>query len=144
MDIIQIARRPVIAIHPEATVLEVCQLMVKEQVGALVVLADGRLCGIISERDVVRRVAAQHRNPETTKVSEVMTKAVKTVSPGTTVATALSLMHHGSFRHLPLVDEHSTVIGMLSVRDLLRHRIEELDSKNADLVNFISADGPGG
>jgi len=118
--------------------------MAKEKVGALVVLADGKLCGIISERDVVRRVAAKRRDPATTKVSEVMTVAVKTVTPTASAKTALELMHLGSFRHLPMVDDAGQVIGMISVRDLLRHRIDELDLKNADLVNFISADGPGG
>ena len=144
MELIRIAGRPVIATDPRATVQEVCELMVKEKVGAVVVLAEDRLVGIISERDVVRRVAALRRDPGSTIVSEVMTSPVKTVTESTTSQRALELMHDGAFRHLPLVDGAGHVIGMLSVRDLMRHRIEELDQKNADLVGFISADGPGG
>src|SRR5262249_36511537 len=71
--------RPIISTNPRATVQEVCELMVKESVGAVIVLDEGKLVGILSERDVVRRVvAAGRRNPELTAVSEVMTAPVRT------------------------------------------------------------------
>jgi CBS domain-containing protein len=89
-------------------------------------------------------VAARRRDPGTTVVSEVMTSPVKTVTEQSDSYAALEMMHRGNFRHLPLLDGNGQVLGMLSIRDLLRHRIEELDQKNADLVGFISADGPGG
>jgi CBS-domain-containing membrane protein len=73
-----------------------------------------------------------------------MTASVKSVREDISAREALELMHEGRFRHLPLVDRFDRVLGMLSVRDLLRDRIEELDMKNADLIAFISADGPGG
>jgi CBS domain-containing protein len=144
MELIRLAGRPVISTHPTATVQEVCEVMVKEGVGAVVVLDGEKLVGILSERDVVRRVAARRRDPGTTVVSEVMTSPVKTVTERATSHAALEMMHEGRFRHLPLLDGDGHVVGVLSIRDLLRQRIEELDQKNADLVGFISADGPGG
>ena len=88
--------------------------------------------------------AGRRRDPGTTIISEVMSSPVKTVTERSSAHAALEMMHKGGFRHLPLLDGSDRVIGVLSVRDLLRHRIEELDLKNADLVNYISADGPGG
>ena len=144
MELSRIAGRRLISTSPRATVQEVCELMGKEKVGAIVVLDEGVLVGIISERDVVTRVAARRRDPASTPVSEVMTTPVRTVTEQVSVHASLELMHRGGFRHLPLVDSAGKVIGMLSVRDLLRHRIEELDQKNADLMGFLSIDGPGG
>ena len=144
MELIRIAKRPALSADPNATVREVCQLLAKEKIGALVVVHEGKLVGIISERDIVGRVVARGRDPQTTPVSEVMTTSVKTVKEGTSNRQALELMHEGRFRHLPLVDDAGQVLGMISVRDLLRDRIGELDQENEGLMSFISADGPGG
>jgi CBS domain-containing protein len=144
MELTRLAGRRVISTNARATVQEACELMVKEGVGAVVVLEGDKLVGIISERDIVRRVVAAHRDPGTTAVADVMTAKVQTVTADVSSQTALELMHNGAFRHLPLVDGAGAVIGMLSIRDLLRYRIEELDLKNADLMNFIAIDGPGG
>ena len=144
MELTRIAKRPAVSTRLGATVREVCQSLRDEKVGALAVVDKGRLVGIISERDIVTRVVALGHDPKTTLVSEVMTAPVKTVREDITAREALELMHEGRFRHLPLVDRSERVLGMVSVRDLLRDRIEELDMKNADLIAFISADGPGG
>jgi CBS domain-containing protein len=144
MELTRIARRPAVTSHSRATVFEVCESLTEHGVGALAIVDAGALLGIISERDVVTRVIARGRNPQTTLASEVMTTQVRTVTEGMSAHEALELMHEGRFRHLPLLDRAGRLIGMLSVRDLLRHRINELDLKNADLTAFISADGPGG
>jgi CBS domain-containing protein len=144
MELIRIAKRPALSTDPNATVREVCQLLAKEKIGALAVVHESKLVGIISERDIVVRVVARGRDPQTTPVSEVMTTSVKTVKENTSSRQALELMHEGRFRHLPLVDDAGQVLGMLSVRDLLRDRIGELDQENEGLMSFISADGPGG
>jgi CBS domain-containing protein len=73
-----------------------------------------------------------------------MTTSVKTVKESASSRQALELMHEGRFRHLPLVDDAGQVLGMISVRDLLRVRIGELDQENEGLMSYISADGPGG
>jgi CBS domain-containing protein len=144
MDFNRIARRPAFTTHLRATVREVCQSLRDQGVGALAVVDEGNLVGIISERDVVTRVVAPGADPQTTFVSEVMTSPVRTVTEDISSLDALELMHEGRFRHLPVLDRAGRLVGMLSVRDLLRGRIEELDMKNADLMAYISADGPGG
>ena len=144
MELTRIAKRPAASTRLGATVREVCQTLRDQKVGALAVVDQGRLVGIISERDIVTRVVAPGHDPQLTLVSEVMTSPVKTVREDISAREALELMHEGRFRHLPLVDRSDRVLGMVSVRDLLRDRIEELDMKNADLIAFISADGPGG
>jgi CBS domain-containing protein len=118
--------------------------MLKEGIGAMTVLEDGRLIGIISERDIVGRVVAQRRDPEMTRVSDVMTTTVRTITDDHSIDRALEIMHQYKFRHLPLIDASGNVIGMVSMRALLRDRVGELSQKNADLMSFISVDGPGG
>jgi CBS domain-containing protein len=144
MELTRIAKRPAVSIHSRATVQEVCQCLKNEGVGAVAVIDEGRLVGIVSERDIVVRVVAPGLDPRTTVASEIMTAQVRTVTEDITTRQALGLMHEGRFRHLPLLDRAGKVIGMLSVRDLLRDRIDELDSENTGLMSFIQADGPGG
>jgi CBS domain-containing protein len=142
--LLEIAKRPAVTTTRSATVVELCEQMVAEHVGAVAVVEGDRLVGIVSERDVVWRVVTQRRDIEKTTVGDIMTTAVKTAQAHMAISEVIQIMHDGRFRHLPLVDNDGHVVGMLSVRHLLRRRLEELDLKNADLVNFISADGPGG
>jgi CBS domain-containing protein len=143
MDIQEFVRRAV-ATHPRATVRTVSESMVTEQTGALVVIEEGKLVGIISERDIVGRVVAKGLDPEKVLVSEVMTRDVRTVTESVTIRRALEMMHQGRFRHLPVMNASGQVIGMVSIRALMGQRIGELTLKNDDLVAFISTDGPGG
>jgi CBS domain-containing protein len=143
-DLLQMARKPAVSTHPTATAQEVAELLVREKVGAAVVLEDGRLRGIVSERDIVGRVVALRRDPETTLVSEFMTAEVRTVHAGVKLDEAIDLMHAGNFRHLPVVDADGAVLGMMSIRHLLRRRVFDLDVKTSDLLTYISADGAGG
>jgi CBS domain-containing protein len=143
MELSRIARRAV-SIHPKATVYEAAQMMLSEGIGAMVVLDEGRLVGIISERDIVGRVVSKRRDPEATFVSEVMTADVQTITEDQSIESALEIMHRLKFRHLPLVDRSGKVIGVVSMRAALRDRVGELSQKNADLWSFISTDGPGG
>src|SRR5689334_16698153 len=130
MELSRIARRAV-SIHPRATALQASEMMVKEGIGGLVVLDEGRLVGIISERDMVTRVVAARRDPERTLVSDVMTSDVLTITDEHTIERALEIMHQHKFRHLPLVGSGGQVIGMVSMRALLRDRVGELSQKNA-------------
>jgi CBS domain-containing protein len=144
MELTRIAKRPALTTTSRSTVRDVCASLKAAGVGALAVVDGGNLVGIISERDVVVRVVASGRDPHETLVSDVMTSPVRTVTDDVSTRDALQLMHEGRFRHLPVLDRAGHLVGMLSVRDLLRERIEELDKKNADLIAFISTDGPGG
>src|SRR5215213_3250545 len=96
---------------------EVAQRMVERDVGAVLVMEDDALTGILTERDVLRAVAAGIQDD--TVVSDWMTRDPETMSPDDTTAQAAVLMIHGGFRHLPLV-EGADVVGMLSIRDLMR------------------------
>ena len=143
MDIQEFVRRAVVT-HPRTTVRTVSEAMVTEQTGAIVVIDEGKLVGIISERDIVGRVVAKGLDPEKVLVSEVMTRDVRTVTESVTTRRALEMMHQGRFRHLPVMSASGQVVGMVSIRALIGQRIGELTLKNDDLVAFISADGAGG
>jgi CBS domain-containing protein len=143
MDAKEFVRR-VVTTHPRATIRMISEAMVLESTGAIVVLDEGKLVGIISERDIVGRVVAKGLDPSNVPVSDVMTRDVRTVNETITVGRALEMMAQGRFRHLPVVNASGHVAGMLSIRDLVGQRIGELTLKNDDLVAFISADGPGG
>jgi CBS domain-containing protein len=143
-DLLDLARRPAAHTRPDATIREAAEMLMKERVGAAVVLDHGKLVGILSERDIVGHVVATGRDPAATLVRDIMTTSVRTARAGMKVAEALELMHGGNFRHLPLVDDKGGVVGMLSIRHLLRARVISLDLQNADLMTYISTDGPGG
>ena len=145
MDLTAIANRPPISIRPSATVRALALLMAEHRVGAAVVLDDhGALVGIVSERDIVTRVVARKADPDATLVSDIMTKEVRTAVAGDSTESAMQTMSAGHFRHLPIVDAQGIVVGVLSVRDVLNEQLGALSRRNADLVNFIAADGGGG
>lgn len=143
MDVKEFVRRAV-STHPRATARIVAEAMAADETGAIVVLEDGKLVGIISERDIVGRVVAKGLDPQKVPVSDVMTREVRTITETLSVRRALEMMAQGRFRHLPVVNASGQVIGMVSIRDLMGQRIGELTLKNDDLVAFISTDGPGG
>jgi CBS domain-containing protein len=110
--------RRVYSIETAATVLEAARFMMEHSIGALPVLRDGELVGIISERDVMNRVVAAGRMPGQTKVAEVMTANPRGVSPGESIEECLFLMKEFNFRHLP-VCEGKQLKGLISLRDVL-------------------------
>jgi CBS domain-containing protein len=117
-------RRKLVTAPPQATVREASQLMVKKQVGAVLVVEEGRLLGIFSERDAVFRVIARGLDPSATELAQVMTPDPKTVKPSNTFGYAMTLMHENGFRHLPVLDE-GKVVGIVSARTALDPDLEE-------------------
>ncbi len=108
----------VAALGPEATVLEAAALMNERGIGSVVVLDDKkRLAGIFTERDVLRRVVAEQRDPATTKLADVMTSPVACAAPHTTLDEIRNVMRQRRIRHLP-VAERKRVVGMVSIGDL--------------------------
>ena len=109
--------RDLLTVGPGEALGEVAQRMVHRDVGAVIVMEGEALAGILTERDVLRAVAAGVQDD--TVVSDWMTRDPETMSPDDTTAHAAVLMIHGGFRHMPLV-EGDQVVGMLSIRDLMR------------------------
>ena len=109
---------------PETTVSNAAKLMAHKNVGAILVIEEDRLVGIFSERDVVFRVIAQGLDAKTTKLTEVMTTAPKTLDPGKSYGHALLLMQENGFRHVPVV-ENGRPIGIVSSRNAMDPDLEE-------------------
>jgi CBS domain-containing protein len=144
MNILKIADVPPAVVAPTVTVLEAIEEMVRKRVGAVAVVQGGHLVGVFSERDVMLRVVMTRRDPSGTKVVDVMTSKVETGTEDTTPGEALSLMLERHIRHLPIVDSAGRVLGMLSIRNLLQSRVDDLSRQLDSLESYLTADGPGG
>lgn len=116
----EIARdKPCITIPGVTTVREMTHLMKERHTSAALVVENGVLVGICTERDVVIKVVADDRDPARTTVAEVMTREPQTLAPEKPFAHALHLMYEGGFRHVPVVDESGHPLGLLAARDAL-------------------------
>jgi len=120
--------RKVYSIDSARTVLEAARFMMEHNVGALPVLRNGDLVGILSERDIMNRVVAVGRTPGTTAVSEVMTANPRAVPADETIEECLFIMSEFGFRHLPIVDGKD-LKGLVSLRDVLMHRAAEVEQQ---------------
>ncbi|MCC6194530.1 MAG: CBS domain-containing protein [Burkholderiales bacterium] len=113
-----VAKQTPVTAPKAVTVLDGARTMKQHNVGALLVVDGTRLVGIFTERDAVFRVLAEGRNPQTTRLADVMTSQPQTIHPDEPFLQALRVMHQGRFRHLPVV-EFDRPLGMVSVRDAL-------------------------
>jgi CBS domain-containing protein len=111
----------VFTVGQDATVLDAALLMNEHRIGAMVVIEAGRVVGMFTERDVLRRVVAEQRDPARTRVAEVMTAEVFCCSPETTIEEARGAMKNHRIRHLPLVDGDRRLQGLISIGDLNAH-----------------------
>ena len=127
-----ISNRTIHYVQPGQTVFEAARYMVDRNVGAVPVLEETSLVGIFSERDIMRRVVTEGRDPLTTRIGEVMSTDLRTVGPGATSEEAMCMMQSHGVRHLP-VCEGRTLVGFLSLRDLLRCHLDE-KSGEADMM----------
>jgi CBS domain-containing protein len=114
--------RELLTIEPDAPMTEAAKRMASRGVGAIVVLEGERLAGIITERDILKAVAAGL--PEGARVADWMTRHPETIEPDEDTDQAAALMIHGGFRHLPVIEAGRTV-GILSIRDLMRVALED-------------------
>src|ERR1700754_2233974 len=117
-DLLAGKERRILSIDAEATVLEAAQKMIEENVASMLVSVDGRIKGIVTERDYLRRVVLESRDTSTT-VGEIMTTPLIVVSPDTSVEDCQSLITERRIRHLP-VAEGGEVIGMISIGDVVK------------------------
>lgn len=144
MALLKVADVPATTVARNAAVIEAVAAMEKNRVGAVAVIEQGLLIGIFTERDVMLRVVLARRNPETTTISEVMTAAVQTVPPDTSPIEALAIMVEKHIRHLPITDKDGRILGMLSIRNLLQRRVEDLSHELEAVDAYLTADGIGG
>jgi len=106
------------------TVAEAARLMREHKVGAVMVVEQGKLVGVFTERDALFRVVAESRDVQKTRLAEVMTRDPQTLGPTQTFSDALHIMHEGGFRHVPVV-ENGQPVGMISCRDALGPELED-------------------
>jgi len=120
--------RPTLTVNHDETVLQVAQKMVDANVGAVPVMRAGELFGIFSERDLMRRIVVEGRNPARTRVAEVASLDIITVPPGESVEKCMFLMKQHGIRHLPICDGRR-LLAIISLRDLLLHDVAEKDGE---------------
>jgi CBS domain-containing protein len=125
-------------VRPGESVFAALELLARYEVGALMVMDGGKLVGVFSERDYTRKIALQGRNSRETTVAEIMTRQVVTVAPRTGTRTCMLLMSEKKIRHLPVVDG-STVLGMISIRDILDDIIADHEQTIAQLESYIQS-----
>jgi CBS domain-containing protein len=124
-------------VTPETSVYDALQKMSNREVGALVVLEEGEICGLISERDYARKVVLQGRYSKDTQVQEIMTRRVITLEPQQTVEACMVLMTDKRIRHLPVVEE-GRLIGIVSIGDIVKAVIEAQRLTIEELESYIS------
>ncbi len=125
-------------VRPDESVFSALQLLAQYEVGALMVMEGGKLVGVFSERDYTRKIALQGRNSKDTQVADIMTRQVLTVTPSTGTRACMSLMSERKIRHLPVV-EGNTVLGMISIRDIMDDIIDMHEATIAQLENYIQS-----
>ena len=125
-----------VSVPLEATVFQTLQIMAEHNIGAVLVMNGESLCGIFSERDYARRVVLQGKTSASTLVGEIMTNKVCYVGPEHTVDQCMALMSDKNIRHLPVL-EHGAVLGMVSMRDVVRATLDAQAQTIEQLVSYI-------
>lgn len=123
---------------PDDTVFDALKLLAEHEVGALMVMEGGKLVGVVSERDYTRKIALQGRSSKDTTVADIMTRNVVVVSPMTRTRDCMRLMSDKRIRHLPVVD-NGTVLGMISIRDIMDDIIAGHELTIAQLESYINS-----
>lgn len=129
---------PVVSIESHASLREAVALLAEKRIGALPVMQDGAIVGIFSERDVIYGLAQHGPDLLDGPVSAAMTAPVITVDPATEVLSALALMTRRRVRHLPVVKDKA-MVGIISIGDLVKHRIERIESEAQAMRNYIQS-----
>ena len=125
-------------VSPKQSVLHALKIMAECDVGALVVLDGQRLVGMFSERDYARKVILQGKVSVYTKVSEVMTDKVVSVTMNHTIEQCMAIMSEKNFRHLPVLDEKGLAVGIISIRDILNEIVNQQQFIIGQLENYIA------
>jgi CBS domain-containing protein len=125
------------SITPELTVFEAIKLMADKNIGALLVLSGGKLVGVFTERDYTRKIALQGKTSKATRVSEILSRQIVSVTPHHTVEECMKLMTENRVRHLPVL-ENEKVTGIVSIGDLVNWTISAQDAAIAQMEQYIA------
>jgi CBS domain-containing protein len=136
-QLLEVKGHQIFSVAPQDSVLHAIEMMATRHVGALLVMGEGTLLGIISERDYARKVILKNRSSHDTPVSDIMSSPAVSVVPEDTVHHCMQLMTEGRFRHLPVV-EGGRVVGMLSIGDLVKAVIQEQSEHIQHLERYIA------
>jgi CBS domain-containing protein len=136
-QLLKIKGNQIFSVAPHESVLRAIEIMATRYVGALLVMNEGTLLGIISERDYARKVILKNRSSHDTPVSDIMTSPAISVTPEDTVHHCMELMTEGRFRHLPVM-KAGRVVGMLSIGDLVKAVIQEQTEHIQQLERYIA------
>jgi CBS domain-containing protein len=136
-DILAGKGRHMVTISSQASVFMAATVMNDNKVGSLLVLDDGRLIGMVTERDLSQRIVAAQRDPNTTLVGDIMTGDVICCRPHTDIEEARSVMKNRRIRHLPVVEEGGGVIGLISIGDLNAYQVDSAERTIYLLKEYI-------
>ena len=144
MSLMNIAYVPAPVVSPKDSVRAAVNAALPENCDAAAVVENGRIVGILTSRDVMLKVVLRRLDPEQVKVGEVMTHPVVKLHPNTPAEEALGLMLANNFRHLPLTEDGAKVCGLLSMRRVMAHILEDQRENLHQMESFLNADGVGG
>ncbi len=127
----------IFSVRPDSLVIDAIRMMNEKEVGALLVMDNENLVGILSERDYTRKVILNNRSSSETQVNEIMTADLKTVNSSQTIDGCMVIMSNNHIRHLPVVDDGKTV-GVLSIMDVVKNIISEKEFIIEQLEHYIT------
>ncbi len=135
-EILEKKGNEIYSISPEATMFDALKLMAEKDIGALLVIKDEQVVGIVSERDYARKVILKGKSSKEISVSEIMTSDVISVAPNVQVEEAMAIMTEKKVRHLPVIEDEK-LVGVISIGDVVKAIIDEKDYVIVELIRYI-------